>query len=293
VAAVLDELLGERALRGELARALDEPSPDPAAAAWRRAWLLAAAGSYAEALQHLEAADQHADAALGAAAGVTRASVLRQLALHERAEAQDVRSLALLDVAPPDHPARRDLLAAGRIGLAADAVGTDPGNGALLDWRLADARAVAAGAGARQQVRLAWVSGEVELCRGNWAGAARAFAEARDRSVQLGARRHEAKSLLFLAGACAAEGSTEAASAHARTAEELARVCGAGPLVWPALLVQAEAAGRSGRVDQSERLLDLAADELRPLLEGLPPDLAADARARPPAAWLLARPRRR
>jgi hypothetical protein len=149
--------------------------------AWRAAYEAQGQGRYGTALAATEET-LAGPPEVAAAARATRGSVLRQVRLHARAEAEDH---AGLDLAPGD-PA---LL----IGLVADAVG----QGTPTDARLAAAWA-SQPADWRQQVRLAWVTGEVALTHDDRETGAGAFGQALDLARTHDATRHEAKSLLFL-----------------------------------------------------------------------------------------------
>lgn len=262
--------LSEAAQRGRLDEALAEAvGPERT---WERGWVLAAMGRYAEALRVLEEALEGPDRARALG---TRASVYRQLALHELGERDDDAGL----VVAQDEGVRAGLL----VGKVADALGL----GLADEWgeRLAEARgAVEAHGDLRQRLRLAWVTGEVAMYEGRPAEAAPHFAEAVVRAVERGALRHEAKSHLFLAAAHGAVGNTEAAAGHARSALDLARSCGAKPILWASALVLAEAGERT------EEYLALAGHTVQAVLDGLPEDVALAARARPPVNWLLAAP---
>lgn len=254
----VDDLLCGAALRGDLTAALAVADDG-----WPRGWGLAAMGRYGEALTALEAVIAAADAAdwrMRAAAHVTRASVLRQVGLHARA-AHDDGSAALLD---PESPAPL-------IGLVADGVGLGAGD---LQARLAAATAVRPVAGWRQAVRLAWVTGEVALVEGDLRTAAAAFDDGLTRATQVRARRHAAKSLLFRAAVHGAEGAADAATAMAGKAAAEAAACGAAPLVWPALLVAADA---SPPGPGTQALLSRAGAVLGQSLAGLPEPLRGEA----------------
>jgi hypothetical protein len=268
------------------------------AAAWRLGWVLVAMGRYGEALAALDAAEgrvQRGDAPAGgpdvvaAAACATRASLLRQVGLHERAEAHDRAGLAHLGAGGPG-PAVRDRRPAGaaaacaasagvaanlRVGLVADAVGR--GLADELSSRLADAeRAVAVVVGARQRIRLGWVAGEVAMVGQRWAGARARFETAAASAGRLGWRRHESKSLLFAGAACAAAGDAPAADRRLRRALDLAEACGARPLRWPCELLLADLEQRDEV--RSDRLRAAAQADRDALLATLPEPLGAEAR---------------
>lgn len=255
-------MLGEEAERGELAAALALP-----AGSWRTGWILAAMGRYGEALALLEQAMAGPDRARALG---TRASVYRQLALHELAERDDDAALA----ATADDAVRAALL----VGKVADALGL----GLRDEWdeRLTLGRAAVEAHGDwRQRVRLAWVAGETAMYSGDPEAAAPHFAEAVARAVEHRARRHEAKSHLFLAAAHAARDNPHAARGHGEAALALAQACGARPIVWAAALVLAE----QGDDDR----LALARATLTAMFGGLPADVRQAALTRSPAAWLV------
>lgn len=265
--------LSEPAEQGDLAVALSVARSD-----WERGWVLAAMGAYGESLRALDlvaldlAADSGAEADQQALARGTRASIYRQLALHELAERESRAALA----GTADPSIRASLL----VGHVADALGL--GQSELWQPRV-DAATIAVKAHGdwRQQVRLAWVTGETAMYRGDPGAAAPYFAEAIIRAGERSARRHEAKSHLFLAAAHAATGNRVAAAAHAQAALALARLCGARPLVWAAAFVLAEV--DDGR---AEHVL-LARTVLSEVLAGLDSSLRQMALAREPARGLL------
>lgn len=268
------------ALAGQLAPALDAARAEGGpAGAWRRGWVLAAMGRYGEALDELAFAAAGSPVEMAAACG-TRASVLRQVGLHARARTADEEGLA--------HLARPDVageVAAGlRVGCVADAVGLHP-DGDTLDGLLATAREATARSGsARQAVRLDWVTGEVLMLRGDPVGAAQWFQRARRQAMDTGLRRHEAKSVVFLAATNAATGNLAVASAQARDALAAAGRCGAEPLRWPALSLIADTAEAD---EERARHRAHAGAVLDRLLTTLPAELADEARRSPPAVALL------
>ena len=257
-------VLSEAGLQGRLAEALDRT-----ASAWERGWVLAAMGRFGDALPVLEEALDGPDRARALG---TRASVFRQLSLHELAERDDDAGLG----ATTDPAVRAGLL----VGKVADSLG----QGLRDEWQArvaAAAWAVDAAGDWRQRLRLAWVTGETAMYEGDFVGAAPHFAEALARAVERGARRHEAKSHLFLAAAHGALGNTAAARAHGAAARSMAGACGAKAVQWAAALVLAEAGERP------QDHLALARTTLSATLEGLPEDIRAAALTRDPARWLL------
>jgi len=129
---------------------------------------------------------ESADRAGSARAAVTLGSVLRQTARH--AEAREIEAASLEGA--PTAELRKHLL----IGLAADAVGL--GELAVVDETLALVGSELVG-GWRAGVRLRWVRCERELLASSPANAARWARRALGLSERSGARRHQAKSLLF------------------------------------------------------------------------------------------------
>lgn len=260
-------VLSDAAERGELVAALAQ-----ATSGWERGWVLAAMGRFADALEALEQAMFGSDRARALG---TRASVYRQLALHELAERDDDAALRATDEA--------EVLAGILVGKVADALGL----GLRDEWRprlLIAGEAVAAGGDWRQRLRLAWVTGETAMYEGDAHAAAPHFAQAVARAVDRGARRHEAKSHLFLAAAHAALGNHAAARGHGAASLRLAEHCAADALMWAAALVLAEAGERP------EEHLELARRRMDITLRGLPEDLRQAALSRDPARWLLQPP---
>jgi tetratricopeptide (TPR) repeat protein len=198
----------EGRLRPALA-ALDRPGPgahDASEAEWLRAYLLAAVGDFraAEAIAD-RLARTAPSATVRARATVTLGSVLRQTGRHGAARVVEEAALATA----PGAELRRHLL----IGLAADAVGLGELEVVVATLRRAGSELVG---GWRAGVRLRWVRCERDLLAGRPAGAARHARDAVALSRRAGARRHEAKSLLFAGAALRAA----AARGHGTAAEE-------------------------------------------------------------------------
>lgn len=271
--------LGRDALTGNLRAALQQlEGEDGASAAWQRSWLLTAIGRYGEALAACEEALE-GPPILQACSRMTEAMLYRQIALHERAEVADIEALAFSREVGSSNATVR---AAIRVGQVADAVGLGLDPPTLLRRLKVAAAAVTTAGSWRQRVRLTWVRGEVEMVRGRYTHAAKSFGTGARISGDQGARRHEAKSLIFLAAACAARGDVDEAVVMANRGLELAALCEAAPLIWPAELVLAE-------VDPGDAPahLDRARVVARNLLHSLPEALRPAARRRPPMSWLL------
>jgi len=218
------------AAAGEIDRA--EPFLEPAGRAtarWLRSYLAAARGDFREAERGARLLlRRHAiGPAADARPAITLGSVLRQTNRH--AEAREVERAALRRT--PAGEARTHLL----IGLAADAVG-------LGDLRAVDAALDRVGrrpsGGWRAGVRLDWVRCERELLAGHPEAAAGRGRRALERSRRAGAKRHEAKSLLFLGAALSQVAPRPKAGAPAsreaeralRRARTIASRLGAGPI---------------------------------------------------------------
>lgn len=271
--------LGRVALSGRLVRALEAlEGEDSPAVWWRRAWLLTAMGRYGEALAACEAALE-GPPVVRASSRMAEGMLYRQVSLHDRAEEADALALEVLASTRTRSPSVR---AAIRVGQVADAVGLEVDD-ATLSRRLKVAAAAVTAAGSwRQKVRLTWVRGEVHMLRGAPRQAARSFGQGARIAGDQGARRHEAKSLIFLAAACAARDEHGEARRIARRGLQLAARCGAMPLVWPAELILAEV-----DPDRAPHHLRRASEVAGALIDSLPDALAVQARQRQPAVWLL------
>ncbi len=181
-------------------------------ARWLRAYVFAATGSFERAETIARSVmTRSSDPDMQARAAVTVGSVLRQTGRH--AEAQLIEAAALRRTSLPE------LRAHLWIGLAADAVGM--GRLAVVDRELAR---IPAGLTKewRISVRLRWVRCEREMLAGRPSHAARWARSALAVSERAGARRHVAKSLLFL-GAATAEVAERARGPRRATAAAEAR----------------------------------------------------------------------
>ncbi|MGI9017866.1 MAG: hypothetical protein ACR2HR_12305 [Euzebya sp.] len=271
--------LGRDALSGRLELALvaldDVSGP---AAAWQRGWILTAVGRYGEALSACAQAQQ-GPPMLQASALMVQAMLYRQISLHDRAETADEEALAVLRRGRVRSASVR---AAIRVGQVADAVGLALDQ-TVLTRRLRIAAAAVTAAGSwRQGVRLTWVRGEVLMVRGDFSRASRVFAAGAKVASGQGARRHHAKSLIFLAASLAAAGDVNEAARMAERGLRLAARCGASPLIWPAELILAEV-----DPERHEAHLARARQFAAGVLETLPAPLQAEALQRTPADWLV------
>lgn len=190
---------------------------DPASR-WVRAYVAAARGAFADAERRARSLAR-LDDPVAVDAGLTLGSVLRQTARHADARAIDVRALA--DASPGEQRSH------AMTSLAADAVGlSEPEVCARYLGEATDEAPVRAW---RARVRLAWVTCEYRLMIGEHGLATDAADDALHRSRRAGARRHEAKSSLFLGVAVRASG-RPGADARLEEARDLAAALGARPI---------------------------------------------------------------
>ena len=206
----------------------DEPGlwPLPGASSAHDHWLRAVAaggqGRYSSALADLDVVRHATHAPLVSLAHSTRASFLRQLGWHDRARGWDGRASAL---AASDPEARADAL----IGLAADALG--------VGRFAASARALERAAelvteSARPRLRLAWVSAELAMGRGQGAVAVEHAERAVEQAPSLGSVRHTLKSNVVLAAALCCVGDLDGSRRVADAALDETERHGMIPLRW-------------------------------------------------------------
>lgn len=223
---------------------------------WLRAVAAGGQGRYASALADL--ADIHRMQPAGPLASLahsTRASFLRQLGWHDRARRWDGRAAAL---AGADPEAGADAL----IGLAADALGV--GRFAASATALARAADVLTDAApARLPVRLAWVSAELAMARGDGATALGHGQRAVDLAARLGSARHALKSDVILAAALCSAGDLESARHIADPALERSGDLGMIPLRWALASLLADIGSASRSTAEVAAIRDAAADTVR------------------------------
>ena len=216
----------------ELANAAfgDDPGrwPLPAATTphqlWLRAVVAGGQGRYSTALADLAVLRREPAGPLVSLAHSTRASFLRQLGWHDRARAWDGRASAL---AGTDPDAGGDAL----IGLAADALGT--GRFAASERALHRAADLLDGpVHARLHVRIAWVSAELAMARGQGSVAVRHAEAARAAAATLGSARHTVKSEVVMAAALCCVGDLDGSRRVADAALEDTEHHGMIPLRW-------------------------------------------------------------
>ncbi|MBX7455873.1 hypothetical protein GR927_48510 [Mycolicibacterium sp. 3033] len=208
--------------------------PLPAAtipeARWLRAVAAAGQGRYAAAVADLDKLLRGSGRGpLVSLALSTRASFLRQLGWHERARSLDGAAWAS---AVAESDGTGDAGADALIGLAADALGV--GRFAASERALVRAAEVLPTApSARLPIRLAWVSAELAMARGDAAALDHA-----QRAVELAGRtpsvRHRTKSLLVRAAAHCATGDIDAARRDGDRVLSHTAEHGLVPLCWAA-----------------------------------------------------------
>jgi hypothetical protein len=208
----------------------DDPGrwPLPSATNPEELWLRAVAaggqGRYSSALSDLEALRRGPRGPLVSLAHSTHASFLRQLGWHDRARAWDGRASALADAGGE---AGGDAL----IGLAADALGT--GRFAASERALRRAADLLDEcAPGRLHVRIAWVSAELAMARGQGSDALDHADTARTAAAALGSARHSLKSEVVMAAALCCAGDLDGSRRVADTALDETERLGMIPLRW-------------------------------------------------------------
>ena len=222
------------ALRGSPRRAVAlGRACDGDEATWLLGVSLGATGRYGEAYQALTSIATVSP--LRSLADSTSASLLRQVGRHADAQVRDF--LALERASTPTD--RFDAL----LGLSADAVGLGDHSLAAARWDEASSELRNVSDPWRQTIRLGWVEAELALLDDRPVDAAVAAERSVSLSVQAGAERHRAKSLLFEGVARADCGDVPAAVLLLRRSMTLSERLGAWPLVWPAAMVAARHLG--------------------------------------------------
>ena len=222
------------AAEAAVGRAEVRSDPDRFRRAWLRAYLAAAQGRFTLAERAARSLlGEPLEAAMHARAATTLGSVLRQTGRH--AEARVVERAAL--ARRPRGDERTHLL----IGLVADAVGLGDLPGVDHALRRVGSRPPD---GWRVHVRLAWVRCERELLAGRPVSAARLARRARAIAERAGARRHVAKSSLFLGASLLEAGDGAGGASALRAARTIAHRIGAAPIEQVAVDLLGRDAGR-------------------------------------------------
>ena len=223
---------------------------------WLRAVALGGQGRYAGARADLERLCRTRNAGpLTSLAHSTNASFLRQLGWHADARGWDGRALAL---AGSDAEAAADAL----IGLAADALGVGRFTAARRALDRAAERMPGAAAG-RLAVRLAWVSAELAMARGEGAQAVRHAEEAVEAAAAFGSARHAVKSDVVRAAALCSAGDLDGARLVADAALAETGRLGMIPLRWALACLLADIGSATCSSDQVIVIRDESADTVR------------------------------
>jgi hypothetical protein len=209
----------------------DDPGrwPLPQASTAHQLWLRAVAaggqGHYGSAMADLATVCRlQRGGPLVSLAHSTRASFLRQLGWHERARRWDGRAMAM---AGSDQEAGADAL----IGLAADALGVGRFAASATALRRA-AEALTRSAPPRLPVRLAWVSAELAMARGDGETAVGHANRAVELAAAFGSARHTVKSEVILAAALCSVGDLDGSRNVADAALQATGRQGMIPLRW-------------------------------------------------------------
>ena len=209
----------------------DDPSlwPLPPASTphelWLRAVVAGGQGRYGSAMADLDGVCRlQRGGPLVSLAHSTRASFLRQLGWHDRARGWDGLAIAL---AGSDPESGADAF----IGLAADALGVGRFAASATALRRAG-ELLRRPASPRLPVRLAWVSAELAMARGEGATAVGHAERAVDLAAALGSARHTLKSAVVRAAALCSAGEIDASRRLADVALQDADRLGIIPLRW-------------------------------------------------------------
>jgi hypothetical protein len=238
----------------------DDPGrwPLPAATTphevWLRVVVAGGQGHYGSALADLAVLARDARGPVVSLAHSTRASFLRQLGWHDRARAWDGRALT---VAGSDPEAVADAL----IGLAADALGV--GRFAASARALDRAEGPVADAPARLRVRMAWVSAELAMARGEGSTAVGHAEEAAKEAAALGSSRHSLKSEVVKAAALCCVGDLDGSRRVADAALDTADRLGMIPLRWALACLLADIGSATRSAAQMAAIRDESADTVR------------------------------
>lgn len=244
----------ERAAFGSNPDAWPLPPADTAYQLWLRAVIAGGQGRYASALADLDRLRNHAGSgAMASLASSTRASFLRQLGWHDDARVWDGRAAALA--------ATDEALADAMIGLAADALGVGRFAASSRALELA-ARHVADSGSDRLPIRLAWVSAELAMFRGDGAAAVGPAEKGVRLSSDYGSVRHAVKSRVVLAAALCSAGDLPSARRQGREALDQALGSGLVPLQWAVASLLADIADDAHLVSRYEALRDESAQKV-------------------------------
>lgn len=234
--------------------------PLPAATSPHELWLRAVAaggqGRYASARADLTRLRRtQPGQPLMSLAHSTYASFMRQLGWHTHARGWDGRALAL---AASDAEAGADAL----IGLAADALGVGRFAASQRALQRAADR-IPDAAAPRLPVRLAWVSAELAMARGEAAEAVRHAEQAVEAAAALGSVRHAVKSDVVHAAALCSAGDLDGARVLADGALTETGRFGMIPLRWALACLLADIGSATCSHHQMIAIRDESADTVR------------------------------
>ncbi|MGV9803880.1 hypothetical protein ACWDTP_38145, partial [Mycobacterium sp. NPDC003449] len=220
---------------------------------WLRAVAAGGQGRYGCALTELAVIvrDRSAGRILSLAHS-TRASFLRQLGGHTRARGADGLAWAHRGT---DAEAAADAL----VGLAADALGVGR---FAVSARLLD-RARALDCGPRGTVRLAWVSAELAMARGDGAAAVGHAERGVAAAAGYGSTRHAVKSDVVHAAALCSHGQLDAARAVADAALPASEKSGLVPLRWALACLLADIGSAAHEAAEIGEIRDVSAETVR------------------------------
>jgi hypothetical protein len=240
----------------------DEPQrwPLPPASTPDDLWLRAVAaggqGRYGSAMADLDGVCRlQRGGALVSLALSTRASFLRQLGWHDRARRWDGRAMAL---AGSDPEAGADAL----IGLAADALGVGRFAASATALRRAG-ELLTRSAQPRQPVRLAWVSAELAMARGDGATAIGHAERAVELAAAFGSARHAVKSDVIRAAALSSAGDIDGSRTVADAALDDSERLGIIPLRWALACLLADIGSASHPASEVLRIRNECAATVR------------------------------
>ena len=208
---------------------LDPAGDVPERVRWLAGVCLGATGRYAEARRWLTPGGEPA----GSPAASCLASHLRQVGRHAEAEPLDQLALETANSAE----AEADAL----VGLVADAVGRHDLNTAAdrLGYIPTVGRVIDDHSAWRTQIRVAWITAEVALCRNEFGTAVRCARLAGRKSHLATARRHAVKSRLVLGASLDAAGQRRSAARVLRATASAGAALELFPLVAVASTLRA------------------------------------------------------
>ncbi|WP_264077860.1 hypothetical protein [Mycolicibacterium houstonense] len=222
---------------------------------WLRAVAAGGQGRYGCALTDLAAITRNPGAGPSASlAHSTRASFLRQLGGHTRARGADGLAWSL-------HADDAEAAADALVGLAADALGV--GRFGVSARLLDRARAIDVTGHPRQRIRLAWVSAELAMARGDGAEAVEHAHEGVAAAADHSSTRHAVKSDVVLAAALCSAGELDAAREVADGALLAAQKSGLIPLRWALACLLAGIGSTAHDAVEIGQIRDLSADTVR------------------------------